>query len=185
VAPSEGVVPISIVFPEATKVQGNTSVYVVQTMANMSAPDLSSEINAASSVVVSCYLYGDLNPTVTTNKGEAPRRLCTTQVFQQFGNTTYEVPDLQYVYTPQEATSTSNNKAVASLTEGSSVFLVIRRGLNAQTGVAAVGQYVDTWHVRLGPQNRTTTGDGEFDEYSITQSVIALEPPHYGVQIVA
>jgi hypothetical protein len=88
-------------------------------MANMSAPDLSSEINAASSVVVSCYLYGDLNPTVTTNKGEAPRRLCTTQVFQQFGNTTYEVPDLQYVYTPQAATSTSNNKAVASLTEGS------------------------------------------------------------------
>jgi hypothetical protein len=44
---------------------------------------------------------------------------------------------------------------------------------------------VDVWHVRLGPQNRSTTGDGEFDEYSVTQSVIALEPPEYGVLIVA
>jgi hypothetical protein len=108
--PKEGVGPMSIVFPEATKVQGNTSVYVVQTVANMAAPDLSSEINAGSSVIVSCYLYGDLNPTVTTNKGEAPRRLCTTQVFQQFGNTTYEVPDLQYVYDPQAATSTTTTR---------------------------------------------------------------------------
>jgi hypothetical protein len=176
---------MSIIFPEATKVQGNTSVYVVQTVANMAAPDLSSEINAGSSVIVSCYLYGDINPTVTTNKGEAPRRLCTTQVFQQFGNTTYEVPDLQYVYDPQAASSTTDNKALASLTEGSEVFLVIRRGMAAQTAAAAAGQYVDVWHVRLGPQNRTVTGDSEFDEYSVTQSVIALEPPAYGVLIVA
>jgi hypothetical protein len=119
---------MSIIFPEATKVQGNTSVVVVQTIANMAAPDLSSEINAGSSVNVSCFLYGDLNPTVETNKGEAPRRLCTTQVFQQFGNTTYEVPDLQYVYDPQAASSTDDNKALAALTEGSEVYLVIRRG---------------------------------------------------------
>lgn len=176
---------MSVLFPEATKVQGNTSVIVVQTLASMAAPDLSSEINAGSSVNVSCFLYGDLNPTVTTNKGEAPRRLCTTQVFQQFGNTTYEVPDLQYVYDPQANDSADANKAKAALEEGSEVYLVIRRGLNAQTDVVAAGDLVDTWHVRLGPQNRSTTGDGEFDEYSITQSVIALGPPQYGVAVVA
>lgn len=176
---------MTVLFPEATKVQGNTSVVVVQTVANMAAPDLSSEVNAASSVNVSCFLYGDLNPTVTTNKGEAPRRLCTTQVFQQFGNTTYEVPDLQYVYDPQSDDTVDANKAKAALAEGSEVFLVVRRGLNAQTDAVAAGDRVDVWNVRLGPQNRSTTGDGEFDEYSITQSVIALGPPQYGVAIVA
>lgn len=176
---------MSILFPEATKMQGNTSVVVVQTMANMAAPDLSSEINAGSSVNVSCFLYNDLNPTITTAKGEAPRRMCTTQVFQQFGNTTYEVPDLQYVYDPQEAPSTDNNKALAALTENSEVYLVIRRGLSAENTALAAGQRVDIWHVRLGPQNRTVTGDGEFDELAITQSVIPLEPPEYGAVIVA
>lgn len=176
---------MSVLFPEATKVQGNTSVVVVQTIANMAAPDLSSEVGAASSVNVSCFLYGDLNPTVTTNKGEAPRRLCTTQVFQQFGNTTYEVPDLQYVYDPQDDDLADANKAKAALAEGDEVYLVIRRGLNAQSDAVAAGDLVDVWHVRLGPQNRSTTGDSEFDEYSITQSVIALGPPEYSVAIVA
>lgn len=176
---------MTVLFPEATKSSGNTSVVVVQTMANMAAPDLSSEINAASSVNVSCFLYGDFSPTVTTNKGEAPRRLCTTQVFEQFGTTTYSVGDLQYVYDPQAASSTNDNKALAALAENSEVYLVVRRGLSAQNTALAAGQYVDVWHVRLGPQNRTTTGDGDFDELAITQSVIALEPPEYSVLVVA
>lgn len=175
---------MSVVFPEAVKAQGNTSVTVVQTVADMAAPKLATEINHASSVNASCYLYGDLNPTITTAKGEAPRRLCTTEVFQQFGNTTYEVPDLQYVYDPQSDDTVEANEVKAALPEGSEVFLVIRRGLNARTDAYGVGERVDVWHVRLGPQNRTVTGDGEFDEYAITQSVIPLEPPEYGVAIV-
>jgi hypothetical protein len=176
---------VTVVFPEAVKAQGNTSVTIVQTIADMAAPGLASEINAATSVNASCYLYGDLNPTATTAKGEAPRRLCTTEVFQQFGNTTYEVPDITYVFDPQGDDTDEANEAKAALAEGTDVYLVIRRGLNATTTAYAVGQKVDVWHVRLGPQNRGATGDGEFDEYAITQSVIALEPAEYGVAIVA
>lgn len=176
---------MTVLYPEATKAQGNTSVIVVQTIADMTAPELAAEISAASSVDVSCYLYGDFSPTITTARGEAPRRLCTTQVFQQFGNTTYEVADLQYVYDPQAADSVDANKAKAALVESSEVYLVIRYGLSAQNDAIAAGEYVDVWHVRLGPQNHTRTGDGEFDEFAITQSVIALEPPEYGVQVVA
>lgn len=176
---------MSVLFPEATKAQGNTSVVVVQTIADMAAPDLSSEIGAVSSVNVSCFLYGDFAPNITTAKGEAPRRLCTTEVFQQFGNTTYELGDLQYVYDPQEATSTDNNSAFEVLTEGAEVYLVVRRGLSAQNTAIAAGQYVDVWKVRLGPQNRSRTGDGEFDEYAITQSVIPIVPPEQHVVIVA
>lgn len=176
---------MTVHFPEATQVYGNTSVLVVQDMANPSAPDLSSDINAASTVNVSCFLYSGGVGTSTTAKGEAPRRLCTKSVLQQFGSTTYEVTDLQYTYDPQAALSTDDNKARSALTEGSEVYLLLRRGLDAQDTAYAIGQYVDVWHVRLGPQNKTQTGDGDFDEYSITQSVVAIEPPVEDVLIVA
>jgi hypothetical protein len=176
---------MTVIFPEATQVYGNTSVTVVQTMAVPSAPDLSTDINAVTSVNVSCFLYSGGVGTSTTNKGEAPARLCTTSRLQNFGTTTYEVTDLQYTYDPQAALSVEANDARNVLTEGSEVYLVIRRGLNAQDTAYAAGQYVDVWHVRLGPQNKTQTGEGEFDEYSITQSVVAMEPPVEDVQIVA
>lgn len=176
---------MSVLFPEATQVYGNTSVTVVQTIADPAAPKLATEINAASSVNVSCFLYSGGVGTSTTNKGEAPRRLCTKDVLQQFGTTTYEVTDLQYTYDPQEASTTNNNKARAALPEGSEVYLVIRRGLDAQDTAYAAGQIVDVWKVKLGPQNKTQTGDGEFDEYSITQSVVAMTQPKQDVAVVA
>ncbi len=176
---------MSIIYPEATQVFGQTSVAVVQTMANPAAPDLSTDLQASSTVNVSCFLYSGGVGTSTTNKGEAPRRVCTKSVLQNFGQTTYEVSDLVYTYDPQAALSTNDNKARQALTEGSEVYLIVRRGLDAQDTPFAVGQYVDVWKVRLGPQNKTQTGDGEFDEFSITQTVVAIAPPVEDVQIVA
>lgn len=176
---------MTVIFPEATQQLGNTSVTVVQTVANMAAPDLSTEINAVSSVNVSCFLYSGGVGTSNTNKGSAPRRVCTKAELQQFGITNYEVTDLSYVYDPQAADSTDDNKAKAALTEGSEVYLIVRKGLDAETVAYAAGQYVDVWHVELGPQNRTQTGDGEFDEFSITQSVVVKSPPQQDVLIVA
>ena len=176
---------MTVIFPEAVKQQGNTSVTVVQDIADTSAPSLATEINAVSSVNVSCFLYGGGVGTATTNKGESPRRLCTTETFQAFGSTTYDVTDLSYVYNPQGDDTDEANEAKAALTEGTDVYLVIRKGLDAQTSAYAAAQLVDIWHVRLGPQNRTTTGDGEFDEYSITQPVTVLEAPVYDVEIAA
>lgn len=176
---------MTVVFPEAVKQQGNTSVVVAQDVADTAAPSLAGEINDATSVNVSCYLYSGGVGSSSTNKGEAPRRLCSTKTFQQFGNTTYEVTDLQYVYDPQKPDSDAANKAKAALTEGSEVYLVIRKGMSAETAAYATGQIVDIWHVQLGPQNRGVTGDGEFDEYSITQSVIVLGEPVYDAVIAA
>lgn len=175
---------MSVIFPEATAQLGNTSITVVQTVADMAAPKLATEINAASSVNVSCFLYSGGVGTATTNKGSAPRRICTKAELQQFGVTNYEVTDLSYVYNPQAADSTDDNKAKAALTEGSEVYLIVRKGLDAETAAYATGQYVDVWHVELGPQNRGVTGDGEFDEFNIVQSVIVKSPPEYDVLIV-
>lgn len=176
---------MTVIFPEAVKAQGNTSVKVVTAIADPAAPKLATELNAASSVDVSCYLFGDFAATATTNKGEAPRRLCSVETLQEFGNTSYEITDIQYVYDPQASSSDAANKAKAALTEGAEVWLVERLGLNARTGAFAATQKVNLHHVRLGPQNRTKTGDGEFDQFSITQSVIHVEPPYYDVTIAA
>jgi hypothetical protein len=176
---------MTVIFPEAVKAQGNTSVKVVTTIASPSAPSLATEIGAVSSVDVSCFLFGDFSAMATTAKGEAPRRLCTTETLQEFGNTSYEISDIQYVYSPQDDDTDNANKAKAALTEGAEVWLVERLGLNARTGTYAAGQFVNLHHVRLGPQNRTKTGDGEFDQFSITQSVIHVEPPFYDVEIAA
>lgn len=176
---------MTVLFPSDTPILGNTSVLVVQTMANPSAPDLSSDILAASTVNVSCFIINGGVGTSTTNKGEAPRRLCTKSTLQQFGQTTYEITDLQYVYDPQAAPSDDDNKARAALAEGSEVYLIMRRGLDAQDTAYAVGQRVDVWKVQLGPQNKTQTGDGEFDVYTITQTVVAKAPPVEDVAIVA
>lgn len=178
---------MTILFPEAVKAQGNTSVTVVQTV-TPTGPLLATEINAPTSVNVSCFLYSGGAGTSTQSKGASPDRLCSTESFEQFGRTTYTVSDLQYVYDPQAEPEDDANAARTALTEGSDVWLVVRRGLSAQDDAYAVGQLVDLWHVRLGRQNKTTTaGDtpGEFDEFSITQTVIVLEPPVEDVTIVA
>lgn len=177
---------MTVLFPEATKAQGNISVTVVATIADTDAPSLAGEINAAGSVNVSCFLYDNGSiVSANTNKVTANARLCTTEQFQQFGNTLYEVSDLTYVYDPQASGTTDENKAKAALDEGADVYLVERLGLDAQNTAYAAAQIVNIYHVRLGKQNRTRQGDAEAAEFSITQSAILLEPPVYDVAIAA
>lgn len=176
---------MSILFPEATKAQGNISVTVAPTLAVPAVPDLSTDF-ASGTVNVSCFLYDNGSiVNATTNKVTANARLCTTEQFQQFGNTVYEVSDLIYVYDPQASGTTDENKAKSALDEGADVYLVERLGLDAQTTALAAGQIVNVYHVRLGKQNRTRQGDAEAAEFSITQSAILLEPPIYDVTIAA
>lgn len=179
----------AVLFPDATKAQGNVSVTVVATIASTSAPDLSSEINAAGSVNASCFLFDNgALVAANTNKVTAQPRLCTTEQFQELGNTTYEVSDLQYVYDPQAAGGVDENKLKTLLAEGAEVYLVERLGLPAGGSTPtdyAVGQYVNIYHVRLGKQNRVRQGDAEAAVFAITQSAILIDPPHYDAVIVA
>lgn len=175
---------MTVIFPEATKSLGNTMVVAVATIANMSAPDLSSEINAGTSVIGSCFLYADMVATGETNKGTAPTRACEKTEREEFGRTKFSISDIQYVYDPQ-AGATDENKFKDALAPDTELYLVERVGLDAQTTALAAGQKVNVHHVRVGPQNRTKTGDGEFDEFSITQAVSYIEDPVYDVAIVA
>lgn len=175
---------MTVVFPEGVSAFGTTSVAVVQTIANTSAPTLT-EINAATSVNVSCFLVSGGVGTVTTNKGNPPRRLCTTAQFESFGTSTYSVSDLTYLYSPQGDDADVANKAKVALEEGTDVYLVVRRGLSAEDEPFAVGDKVDIWHVTLGPQNEQPTGDGEFDLHAIVQPSAVKSKPVKNVTIAA
>lgn len=167
---------MTVVFPVAVKQQGNISVVFVQTLATPTAPKVATEINAATSVNVSCYLYSGGQITSTQNRGAAPRRLCTVEELQQFGTRSTEISDIQYVHSPQAPPTDASNAARTALVDGSTWYMIIREGLSAQTAAFAATQRGRVTQVRLGTQNFGVTGDGEFDEFSVTQSVIALSP---------
>ena len=178
----------AVLFPDATKAQGNVSVTVVAPIADRAAPKLATETNSAGSVNVSCFLFDNGSMvTANTNKVTAIPRACTTEQLQELGNSTYEGADLQYVYDPQADDTAPQNKAKALLVEGSELYLVERLGL-AAGGAApadyAVDQYVNIYHVRLGKQNRVRQGDAESAVFAITQSAILIDPPTYDTQIV-
>lgn len=172
---------MTVVFPDAVKQQGNTSVVFVSTVADPTAPKLATEINAGTSVNVSCFLYSGGDVTSTQNTGAAPRRLCTTTELQQFGTKTTAITDVQYVYSPQGAPTDPSNAAKTALVEGTVWYMIQRRGLSATTSALATTQKVKVTKVQVGAQNEGVTGTGEFDEFSITQSIIALSPPVAGV----
>ena len=175
---------MSIFLPETVNSLGKTSVVMVSAIANQSSPSLASEINATTSVNVSCFLYGAAAGSVTTAKGEAPKKLCTVNQFQERGIATVEVGDLSYSHHPQRALTDAANKAKASLLDGSRWYMVVRSGKAGDTALISADR-VDIWYVELLNQNRGVTGEGDFDQFAILQSVIAKANPVYDVVVAA
>lgn len=160
------------VSPTGVKTQGNVKVQFVITMANIAAPT-NTEVTAGTALDVSCYLLADgFARSVTTNKGNAPRRLCTKKQFEQFGSTTYSIADLHYIMDPQGAAASTGVKAWEKLTPGQAGYFVVRLGIDPVVTDWAVGQFVEVWPVTLG--ERMIDGDptDEFAEFYATQSVI-------------
>lgn len=164
---------MAIIYPEGTTVQGNTKIQVVASIASLAAPSLATEINDAASLDISCFIR-DWNPELQTNQGNAPARLCTTVQLPVEGNTQFSPVEIRYVYDPQAADSTDDNKAKALLTRGTEFYFVVRKGLDAQTVDWAAAQHAEVWKVRCGRQNRGRSGEDEFSEYEIVQQIFPL-----------
>lgn len=176
---------LDVVFPEAIKAEGNISVTVVPkaSLTSTAAPSLADL--TADGVNVSMYLYsGAADASSATNTGTAPRRLGSKDVFNEFGETTHTIGDLQYVYSPQADDTDPANAALAVCGEGAQVYIIYRYGPDAETPLA-VGDKVNIWLAELGPQNETPTGTGEFDQLAVSQAAIAKAAPVKRVALVA
>lgn len=168
---------MTVTYPESTPVLGNISVKAVLTVADLAAPKLATEINAPSSVDLSCFLR-PFDTGIKTGSGSAPDRLCTTITLENPGRTTFSAFELHYVYDPQAADTTPDNKAKSILVKDTVLYLVIRKGLDARNTPYAVTQQVETWKVRLGRQDRGMSGTGDQDEFEIVQMAFPLDEPN-------
>lgn len=171
--------------PAGVGAYGTEKWIFVETIANTSAPALATEVNAATSLDVSCYLYeGGVSLTVNTEKVTRPRRLCSTEQYESNGPTTYSLTDLSYAFDPQAAAASDGKKAYETLTEGSTGYLVRRQGGGAADGDnLAVGDFVDVVPIELGIPVPSKTGDGAEAEYSITQAVSVTAAPVFNVAL--
>lgn len=171
---------MTIIYPEATPVQGNTKVKVVLAIADPDTPSLATEINAASSLDISLFVR-DWNPEMTSNSGSAPARLATTVQLPVEGNTQFNAIEIRYVYDPQADDTTDENKAKALLVRGTEFYAVVRKGLDAQATAFAATQRVEVWKFRAGRQNFVRSGEDEFSEYEVSQLLYPQVEPVHGV----
>jgi hypothetical protein len=163
---------VTLVIPEGTPTLGNTKVKAVLSITALDAPKIATEVDAATSVDISCYLYPEgWGPTATTNKGTKRARLCTREQLEQLNRTTYSWAALQYVHDPQGADSDPGNEARELLQEGLKLYLVERQGLDADAAWT-VGDRVRTHYVELGPQIESGDVTDENGEFYIMQDLI-------------
>src|SRR5690349_6888614 len=87
----------------------------VETIANPLAPDLSTEINAATSVSLECLVVGNFDIDFSVDRTQL-RRMCSRQVRERSGPVTYSIQDLFVVYDPQDLAAPVS-AAYAALTD--------------------------------------------------------------------
>lgn len=140
----------------------------VPAIANPSAPTVA-ELNAASSLDISCFLLADSGkPSQTQNRVRLQRRLCSGNTSESAGVTDYTGGTLRYSTNPQKLGSDDANKAYTTLAPGSTGFLVNRLVTPVLTDIAAA-QVVQVHGAELGSQWTMPSSDGEEGECIVMQ----------------
>lgn len=170
---------MSIYTPEATPSLAASKVAIATAVANMAAPALATEINAATSVE-GTMVFRDWSPDVNVNSGTAPRRLGTKNQFPQEGLAQYQPIEVRYPHNPQGDDTHVDNKMRAALVQGLTRFVIVREGPDALTAAFAATQKSIVWKVRCGRQTRTRSGDDEFAEFEIVQMLFPFIAEVYG-----
>jgi hypothetical protein len=87
----------------------------------------------------------------------------------------YPAVDAQYSYDPQKVGTVGapGNEALEALTPGTTRTVIVINGVDGtQTTTLTNAMVTDVYLMQCGVQRKGQTGDGEFDELSVTQSLI-------------
>ena len=161
---------MTIFTPDTVASQGNTSVYILTTPPVDPASPTKAEIDAG--IVASCFFYGgQFTATGEQSTGERPRKLCHKVTPQALGAVTFSIEAIQFSHDPQGADTDEANAVRTALAEGTKVWIYDRMGKDAETEPVAAGDVLRGHHLDTGVQNWGQTGDGEFDEFSVTQQL--------------
>lgn len=132
----------------STPADGNVKVVVVTTIANTSAPT-AAELNAGSSVDISCYLTADgLTPSLD-EQVITDSRLCETETFEQPGRVQRGLA-VQYIDNTNTALA---NACKTALVPGTALYLVIRGGKDYSTTFVAA-EKVSVSPIKPGQYNK-------------------------------
>jgi hypothetical protein len=174
---------MTVVYPEGVRARGNESVIFVPTILDPTEPTVA-ELTAVGVANISCFLTG-FSPQGNQDSVE-DRRLCSEQIFEDPGDVSVSIDNLEYVYYPQAASAVPENKAYEVLKKDVVGYLVDRRGLNARTVAIAAAQKVDVYPVRLGEQFRMPLDPGEQGgKFRITQKAFVTGPYEYDAVVAA
>jgi hypothetical protein len=163
--------------PVAVSTNGTVAAKFVTAIANPAAPKVT-EINAVSSVDLSCYLTGDGLTTDTSENSIEDPRLCSKQVYESRGDFT-DMLEFTYVFNPASA---DDDEARLALPPGTQGFIVLRWGVDSEDAFAT-GDLVDVYPVEMGAQRKNTPARNAV--HKITQKPFVTGKVHRDVAVVA
>lgn len=137
--------------PAATPSDGNFKLQWVPAIAITSAPKVATEIKAASSLDLTCFLKEPWGASTSVESVE-DWRACLRTVLTTPGTSKTELQDIIVTHKVQVPADVAN-KAYAALSPGSQGYLVARYGVDVDTDWAAA-QIVDVFPVTVASRDK-------------------------------
>jgi len=170
--------------PSATKTHGRENWLFIPALADKAAPTVA-EITAAGGLDITRIVFADSGqPSQSTNRVNAQRRLGDTTTSEFIGDTSYTGGDITYALDPQAAAGAEGKKLWELIPEGTTGYLVRRLGI-ARDVTPAAGQFVDVFPVEFGPSMPTKVGDAESAEAAAMATFAVTDKPEFVVAIAA
>lgn len=151
--------------PPSVPVDGQLTVWFCPAVADLDAPTVT-EVNAGEDIT--CLLVESKVGVSKTQNTIADRRMCETTAFQIPGAAEATADDITYVYDPQGSPSDAINAALAALTEQSTGYYIVRRGVPYGTA-ATSGDLVEVQGCRNGVRWDSSNPTEDFSKMTQTR----------------
>jgi hypothetical protein len=171
--------------PASTKTFTKENWIFVPTIASSTLAPTVAEATGATSLDISRIIFASSGrPTATTNRVTAERRLADGAQYEQIGTTTWTGGEMLYAMGDQATAATDPKKLYEKIPDGTTGFLVNRRGLGRAVDVAA-GQFVNVYPVEFGPSVPVNAGENETAEAAMSVTFAVTGPPALIVAVLA
>lgn len=165
--------PISL--PPTAKALGRKVVVFLDTPP-ASASGIPTTVEVTAAMFGALHLYTPFNVQPSQNTGEGPRKLGSQNVPTELGLTNFPAVDLQYSYMPQEVGTPGapGNELYELLVPGSTVTVVVLNDLPGDSSAVSAGDVADVYLMQCGVRRKGETGESEYDQFSVSQSLIVV-----------
>ena len=165
--------PISL--PPTSKALGRKVVVFLDTPP-AAGTGIPTTVEVTAALFGSLHLYTPFNVQPSQNTGEGPRKLGAQSVPTENGLVNYPAVDVQYSYKPQDlgTPGSAGNELYELLVPGEQVTVVVLNDLDGDTDTVTAGDIADIYLMECGVRRKGETGEGEFDQFSVMQSMIVV-----------